>query len=79
MMHSLYTIALLILMVTSIPTLLQRGAGLPGVIICMVIVGLALGGVRSALPPFLGMIMIRRAPEILEAHTNSGTMQELRA
>lgn len=57
---SLYTIGLVVLLITSIPMLSQRGAGLPGLIVAMVWISLGLGGIKSTLPPFLG-----KTPETL--------------
>ncbi|KAF2716126.1 oligopeptide transporter, partial [Polychaeton citri CBS 116435] len=49
---SIYFLGLSISLITSIPALLDKGAGLPGVIISIIIVSLALGGIKAALPPF---------------------------
>ena len=42
------------LLITSIPPLLKQGAGLPGLIVALIIISLGVGGVKSTLPPFLG-------------------------
>ena len=41
-------------MVTSIPELLHHGSGLPGLIVAMLTISLALSAVKANLPPFLG-------------------------
>ncbi|KAI9752113.1 MAG: hypothetical protein M4579_005751 [Chaenotheca gracillima] len=61
---SIYALGLFILTITSIPTLLERGAGLAGVITCMVIVSLGLGGIKSTLPPFLAEQCPKFRPKI---------------
>jgi POT family proton-dependent oligopeptide transporter len=35
--------------------MLDRGAGLPGLIVAMIVISLALGGVKASLPPLLGV------------------------
>lgn len=50
----IYAVGLLVLTMTSIPMLLDRDAGLPGVIISMVIISFALGGVKASIAPLLG-------------------------
>ena len=42
------------LLITSIPPLLKQGAGLPGLIVALIIISLGVGGVKSTLPPLLG-------------------------
>ncbi|PYH97916.1 oligopeptide transporter [Aspergillus ellipticus CBS 707.79] len=50
---TLYILGIAVLFVTSIPSLLHHGAGLPGLVIAMIFMGLALGGVKASLPPML--------------------------
>ena len=52
--YRVYILGVAILFITSLPRLLDRGAGLPGLIVAMVIISLGLGGIKSTLPPFLG-------------------------
>ena len=51
---SVYIVGLIILVTTSIPAALDRGAGLPGLIITMLIMGLGVGGVKATIGPFMG-------------------------
>jgi hypothetical protein len=53
--NSTYILGVLILLVTSIPSLLTRGSGLPGLIIAMLVISLGLSGIKATLPPFIGM------------------------
>lgn len=53
MMQSVH-IGVMVLFITSIPSMLHNGAGLPGLIVAMILISLALGGVKASLPPMLG-------------------------
>ena len=35
---------------------MDRGAGLPGLVVALILISLALGGVKASLPPLLGML-----------------------
>jgi POT family proton-dependent oligopeptide transporter len=50
----MYAIGLAILLITSLPPLLEQGSGLPGLVVALIIISLGVGGVKSTLPPFLG-------------------------
>jgi POT family proton-dependent oligopeptide transporter len=50
----MYAIGLAILLITSLPPLLEQGSGLPGLVVAVIIISLGVGGVKSTLPPFLG-------------------------
>lgn len=39
---------------TSLPMSLRHGAGVGGLASAMILIGLGVGGVKSAFPPFLG-------------------------
>lgn len=52
----MYAIGLAILLITSLPPLLERGSGLPGLVVALTIISLGVGGVKSTLPPFLGQL-----------------------
>ena len=52
---SIYIVGLIILITTSIPAALEQGAGLPGLIVSMVVVGTGVGGVKATIGPFIGM------------------------
>ncbi|KAJ5481131.1 Peptide transporter PTR2 [Penicillium diatomitis] len=48
-----YLIGLLILVLTSLPIALEHGAGLPGFIVSILIVGLGTGGIKSNVAPLI--------------------------
>jgi POT family proton-dependent oligopeptide transporter len=54
----MYVLGVAVLFVCSIPWMLDRGAGLPGLIVAMIVISLALGGVKASLPPLLGVCPI---------------------
>lgn len=43
---------LLVLLLTSIPPALAAGAGLPGLIIAYILIGMGVGGIKSSVAPF---------------------------
>ncbi len=43
-----------ILFATSLPSSLQHGAGVGGLAVAMVLIGLGLGGVKATISPFIG-------------------------
>ncbi|TID02889.1 putative peptide transporter ptr2 [Colletotrichum higginsianum] len=49
----IYQCGSLILLLTSLPIALDRGAGLPGLITAMVLIAVGVAGVKATLPPFL--------------------------
>jgi POT family proton-dependent oligopeptide transporter len=55
----MYVLGVVVLFVCSIPWMLDRGAGLPGLIVAMIVISLALGGVKASLPPLLGVCPIK--------------------
>lgn len=55
MIYRVYQCGILILLVTSLPVTLDHGAGLPGLIVAMALIGLGVAGLKATLPPFLGM------------------------
>jgi len=66
---SIYVVGLIILTTTSIPAALENGAGLPGLIITMVIMGMGVGGVKATIGPFIGRARdsMNRTGHLLEA------------
>jgi POT family proton-dependent oligopeptide transporter len=54
----MYVLGVAVLFVCSIPWMLDRGAGLPGLVVAMIVISLALGGVKASLPPLLGVCPI---------------------
>lgn len=53
---SLYILGVLILTITSIPKLLEKGAGLPGLVVALIVISVGTSGVKASLPPFLGIL-----------------------
>lgn len=51
-----YISGLLILFLTSLPMSLSAGAGLGGLIGALILIGLGVGGIKSSVSPFLGML-----------------------
>ncbi|KAF6814869.1 oligopeptide transporter [Colletotrichum plurivorum] len=49
----IYQCGSLILLITSLPVALNRGAGLPGLIAAMILIAIGVAGVKATLPPFL--------------------------
>lgn len=39
---------------TSLPMALDKGAGIPGLVVTMFFMGLGVGGVKSTISPFIG-------------------------
>ena len=50
----MYILGVAILFITSLPFFLDHGAGLPGLVVAMVVISMGLGGIKATLPPFLG-------------------------
>lgn len=50
---SIYQVGCLILLLTSLPAALERGAGLPGLLTAIIFIALGVAGVKATLPPFL--------------------------
>jgi proton-dependent oligopeptide transporter, POT family len=49
----IYLIGLLVIFITSLPFALDNGAGLPGLIVTMIILGLGTGGIKSNVSPLI--------------------------
>jgi POT family proton-dependent oligopeptide transporter len=49
----LYCVGIVVLTISSIPSIIDRGWGVPGLVVAMFFIGLGGGGVRAILPPFL--------------------------
>ncbi|KAK9423239.1 putative Oligopeptide transporter [Seiridium unicorne] len=47
------TVGIAVLFVTSLPSLLNRGAGLPGLILALIVIGLGSGGIKSNVGPLI--------------------------
>ena len=41
---------------TSLPIALDSGAGIPGLAVAMVLIALGIGGIKSTITPFIGML-----------------------
>lgn len=51
---SFYLCGCLVQFITSLPTVLDQGGGIPGLALAMFLIGIGLGGVRSTISPFIG-------------------------
>lgn len=49
----MYISGVFVLFMTSLPALLSRGAGLPGLIVAMVFISCGLGAIKASIPPYL--------------------------
>ena len=50
----MYTLGVAVLFITSLPSMINRGAGLPGLIVAIITISAALGGTKASIPPLLG-------------------------
>ncbi|KAF2420957.1 hypothetical protein EJ08DRAFT_673097 [Tothia fuscella] len=57
-----YLAGCLVLLCTSLPSVLDRGGGVPGLGVAMVLVGLGVGGVKATFSPFLGDQYAQKPP-----------------
>ncbi|KAG0644771.1 POT family-domain-containing protein [Tuber brumale] len=60
----IYICGLLVLFVTSLPTSIDNGAGLGGLIGCMIIMGLGTGGIKSNVSPLIAEQYTRTKPAL---------------
>ena len=60
----IYIVGLLVLVLTSIPPAIHAGVSLPGLIITMIILGVATGGVKSNVSPFMAEQYTRTRPVV---------------
>jgi POT family proton-dependent oligopeptide transporter len=58
----MYCLGIVALTVSSIPTCIEKGLGLPGLVVAMFLIGLGGGGVKAILPPFLADQYTRTKP-----------------
>ncbi|KAH7323033.1 POT family-domain-containing protein [Stachybotrys elegans] len=49
----IYQAGNLVLLITSLPFALDRGAGLPGLVVAMLLIAIGVAGLKATLPPFL--------------------------
>ncbi|KAK8028993.1 POT family proton-dependent oligopeptide transporter [Apiospora marii] len=54
--YSVYVCGCVILFVTSLPSIFNSGAGGPGLAVSIVLIGIAVGGVRATVTPFIGTL-----------------------
>jgi len=52
--NSIYLCGILLLLLTSIPQAIEAGAGLGGVVVSFMLIGLGIGGIKSSVAPFTG-------------------------
>lgn len=64
-MRRLYLLGCLSLLLTSLPVALDHGAGLPGLVLAMIFIGLGAGCIRATYFPFLGNCACFRIVEYL--------------
>jgi POT family proton-dependent oligopeptide transporter len=60
----LYCLGIVALIVSSIPASLDKGWGVPGLVIAMFLVGLGGGGVKAIMPPFLADQYTKTEPKV---------------
>ncbi|KAH8588490.1 POT family-domain-containing protein [Bisporella sp. PMI_857] len=60
----LYLCGCLVMFTTSLPTALDNGAGVPGLAVSMVLIGLGVGGVKATFSPFLGDQYVQNIPQL---------------
>lgn len=60
----IYIVGLLVLVLTSIPPAIHAGVALPGLIVTMIILGVATGGVKSNVSPFMAEQYTRTKPVV---------------
>ncbi|KAK1981817.1 oligopeptide transporter [Colletotrichum cereale] len=56
----------LVMFATSLPSSLDRGAGLPGLIVAMVLVGLGVGATKATISPFIGDQYTQKNPQLIQ-------------
>ncbi|GAB1319782.1 peptide transporter ptr2 [Madurella fahalii] len=54
-----------VMFVTSLPVALDSGAGVPGLAVSMLLMGLGVGGVKSTISPFIGDQYVQRKPQLV--------------
>nr|POF05424.1 putative peptide transporter ptr2 [Quercus suber] len=55
---SIYLVGALVLLLTSLPVSLAAGAGLPGYVTAVIIIGIGLGGVKTSISPFMDLSFV---------------------
>ncbi|KAF1995388.1 hypothetical protein P154DRAFT_526318 [Amniculicola lignicola CBS 123094] len=61
-----YFAGCVVLFATSLPVALDRGAGLPGLAVAMVLIGLGVGGVKATFSPYLGDQYAEKGENVVE-------------
>ncbi|KAL2257918.1 hypothetical protein VTK26DRAFT_8974 [Humicola hyalothermophila] len=54
-----------IMFATSLPVALDNGAGIPGLALSMVFIGLGVGGVKATISPFIGDQYVQQKPRVI--------------
>lgn len=65
----LYCLGILVLTISSIPANLDKGWGVPGLVVALFLVGLGGGGVKAILPPFLADQYTETKPRLITLRT----------
>jgi POT family proton-dependent oligopeptide transporter len=65
----LYCLGILALIITSIPTNIAKGWGVPGMVVAMFLIGLGGGGVKAILPAFLADQYTKKEPQLKKLKT----------
>jgi POT family proton-dependent oligopeptide transporter len=60
----MYCLGIVTLTISSIPTSIEKGWGLPGLVVAMFLIGLGGGGVKAILPPFLADQYTKTKPQL---------------
>ncbi|KAH7076144.1 POT family-domain-containing protein [Paraphoma chrysanthemicola] len=60
----LYCLGILALTISSVPSNLDNGWGIPGLVVAMFLIGLGGGGVKAIMPPFIADQYTRVKPEV---------------
>ncbi|CAO2658288.1 Nn.00g060110.m01.CDS01 [Neocucurbitaria sp. VM-36] len=55
----------LVMLTTSLPVALDRGAGLPGLIVAMFLIGLGVGAIKATISPFIGDQLPKTKPQVV--------------
>jgi POT family proton-dependent oligopeptide transporter len=62
----LYLAGCVVLTTTAIPQALDNDAGVPGLAVAMILVGLGVGSVKATLFPFLGDQYVQQKPQLVQ-------------
>jgi POT family proton-dependent oligopeptide transporter len=72
----LYCVGIVVLTISSIPSIIDRGWGVPGLVVAMFFIGLGGGGVRAILPPFLADQHTKTKPQLKTLKTGEQVLTD---